>query len=124
MAVATDNANFLLGCAETLVARESRRRAYASRRAAELQTRAQVAASRLVDEKIASAVWLFGSLVWGEAHAGSDVDLLAEGLALENWSRAVAIVEQNVSAPVDLLRVEEALPGLVERVHSQGRRLA
>jgi predicted nucleotidyltransferase len=62
----------------------------------------------------------FGSTAWGRAHAGSDLDLLIEGLTIEDWSRACAAVERIAGTVVDLVRIEEAPVGLVTRVREHG----
>jgi predicted nucleotidyltransferase len=107
-------------CAASFRARVLAERKSAANRAAELRTRAQEAAGKLVAECGATRVWLFGSLAWGQAHAGSDVDLLVEGLPSEAWSTACALAEASAGAPVDVVRVEEAPPELVARVREQG----
>lgn len=107
-------------CARAFRARIAAERTAAADRAAELHGRAKAAARKLAEEHGASRVWLFGSLAWGRAHAASDVDLLVEGLPAEAWSAACALVEAEVRAAVDLVRVEEAPPELAARVRSQG----
>jgi predicted nucleotidyltransferase len=107
-------------CAATFRRRLTAERSRAANRAAELSRRAEEAAATLVGKCGATRVWLFGSLAWGEAHAGSDVDLLVEGLPSEAWSVACALAEAVVQAPVDLIRVEEASPELVARVRDRG----
>lgn len=107
-------------CAAAFQQRISAERRAAADRAPVLREKAVAAARKVVEECGASRVWVFGSLVWGEAHAASDVDLLVEGLPAEAWSRACALAEGAMEAPVDLVRVEEAAPGLVARVLDQG----
>src|SRR5436309_7780662 len=107
-------------CARAFVARVRANREAERRRAEELRTRARAAARLLAERHGARRVWLFGSLAWGEAHTESDVDLLVEGLAAEAWSAATDTVEEVVKVAVDLVRVEEARAGLVERVRREG----
>jgi len=107
-------------CAASFRARLTAERAAAAERASDLRGRAGAAARRLADEHGAGRVWLFGSLAWGRPHAASDVDLLVEGLPAEAWSAASALVEAEVGAAVDLVRIEEAPPGLAARVRAQG----
>ncbi len=107
-------------CAAGFSARVTAERKASADRAAELRRRARAAARKLAEHYGLRRVWLFGSLAWGEAHAASDVDLLVEGLAAEAWSTACALVEAEVEAPVDLVRIEEASPGLAARVQAQG----
>ena len=107
-------------CAETFRARIRERRLRCARRADSLRAQAAVVARRLGRELGARRVWLFGSLAWGEPHERSDVDLLVEGLAAADWSRAMGLVEELVPAPVDLVRLEEAAAALAERVLAEG----
>ncbi len=120
MSPQTGSSAFVEACAASFRARLAAERAAAAERASGLLGRARAAARRLATEHGASKVWLFGSLAWGQAHAASDVDLLVEGLPAETWSAASALLEAEVGAAVDLVRVEEAPPGLEERVRSQG----
>jgi uncharacterized protein len=89
-------------------------------RTRELRTRATDAARALLARHGACRVWLFGSLAWGQTDAHSDVDLLIEGLSAEEWDAACATVEEIVRGPVDLVRAEDAAPGLVRRVRAEG----
>lgn len=107
-------------CARTFADRIARQERQGRVRAERLRDRARAAARWLVERHGVRRVWLFGSLAWGEAHPGSDVDLLVEGLRLEGWSEACADVEEKVGTAVDLVRVEEATPGLPERVIREG----
>ena len=107
-------------CARTLIARMQARQDAARARAQALRAEAALAGSALMTEFGAKRVWLFGSLAWGEPHEASDVDLLVEGLA-EGLARAAERrVGQLVSAGVDLVRVEDAPPGLADRVRREG----
>lgn len=120
MSVPTPSGPYVDACAAAFRKRFEVERKAAADRAACLRSQAQAAARKLVQARLADRVWLFGSLAWGEAHAASDVDLLVEGLPAEQWSTACAIVERDVEAAVDLVRMEEAAPELVSRVRSQG----
>jgi predicted nucleotidyltransferase len=107
-------------CARGFRARRDGERARHARRAQALRDRAQAAATRLNVELGVRRVWLFGSLAWGDAHTESDVDLLVDGLDEGAWARAHAIAEQTVGGSVDVVRLEEAPPGLVDRVRMEG----
>ena len=120
MSPQTVSNSFVDACAASFRARLAAERAAAAERASDLRGRARAAARKLAEEHGASRVWLFGSLAWGRPRAASDVDLLVEGLPAEAWSAASALVEEEVGAAVDLVRIEEAPPGLEERVRSQG----
>ncbi len=110
-------------CARTFVARVRRELEQAAQRADDLRQRARDAAPEL-RRFGATGVWLFGSLAWGEPHAGSDVDLLVEGIAPERFAEAVREIEQRlVGASVDMLRSEDAPASLDERVRAEGTRL-
>ncbi|MFW6067879.1 MAG: nucleotidyltransferase family protein [Myxococcota bacterium] len=110
-------------CARGFRARRRLERERADERVADLRRRATDVACRLARELGVRRVWLFGSLAWGGAAADSDVDLLVEGLPAAAWSRAHAIAEEVLGAPVDLVRREEAPSGLVDRVEAEGRLL-
>lgn len=107
-------------CARALIARMEARQDASRARAESLRTEAASAASVLMMEFGARRVWLFGSLAWGEPHEASDVDLLVEGLAVGSARAAERRVGQLVSAGVDLVRVEDAPPGLADRVRREG----
>lgn len=90
---------------------------------------AERAALGLVNRFGVDRVYLFGSLA-GHASAPfgphSDVDLAVEGLAAERYWAALAAVEKEipVDVAIDLVRLEDAVPSLVERVRSTGVVLA
>jgi predicted nucleotidyltransferase len=87
------------------------------------------AAAVLVEEFGCTKVYLFGSLTGkGSSRFGqhSDVDLAVEGLPAARYLAALAALE-NVFQPgtrFDLVRLEDAVPSLVARVHSMGEMLA
>jgi predicted nucleotidyltransferase len=107
-------------CAEGFRQRLRIRAEEYARRGDLLRGRARQAAGLLVTQFGATRVWLFGSLAWGAAHPGSDVDLLVEGLPASAWNEATRVVEEIVATAVDLVRVEEAACGLSERVRREG----
>jgi predicted nucleotidyltransferase len=110
----------LEGCAAGLVGRMRAQQRAAAARAATLRTFAERAAALLVDAYGARRVWLFGSLAAGMPHAESDIDLLVEGLSAQTWALASAALEDAVDAPVDLVRAEDAVEGLLARVREEG----
>lgn len=111
-------------CAATLVSRIQARMDAAAARADRLREQARRGAEVLVGELGAKRVWLFGSLAWGEPHGASDVDLLVEGLPRGDAGTAESRLEAIIDGPFDLVLMEEAPPGLAERVLREGRLLA
>jgi uncharacterized protein len=110
-------------CARTFVDRVRRELDEAARNADELRQRARDAASEL-RRFGASRVWLFGSLAWGEPHAGSDVDRLVDGIPAARFAEALRQIERSLpGAQVDLLRSEDAPASLGERVRREGTRI-
>jgi predicted nucleotidyltransferase len=107
-------------CAASVVARIEARQRAASQRADLLREQAALAVRALVAEFGIRRAWLFGSLAWGDPHGESDVDLLVEGLGSSMAAAAERRVAGIIDGPVDLVRVEEAAPGLVERVRREG----
>ena len=65
-------------------------------------------ANCLVDEFGATRVVLFGSLVHGFAHEGSDIDLAVEGIPPNRYFRALARVAEVACRPVDIVPIEDA----------------
>jgi predicted nucleotidyltransferase len=107
-------------CAGTLVARIESRQAAARTRGEKLRRQAADAVRVLASEFEVRRAWLFGSLAWGDPHEESDVDLLVEGLDTRTAGDAERRVAEVVEARVDLVRAEEAPPGLCERVRREG----
>jgi predicted nucleotidyltransferase len=68
-------------------------------------------------------VILFGSLASGSAHEASDVDLAVAGLPSEAYFTALGELMALFCAPVDLVRIEDACPSLVDRIAAEGRPL-
>lgn len=69
----------------------------------------------------ASRVWVFGSLAWGTAHEGSDLDLAAEGLPAAELLGAQGALLMAAPGRVDLVRIEEAPAALAARIRAEGR---
>ena len=107
-------------CARHLEERMRLRQDAAQARADRLRGQAREAARVLRDDFGATRTWLFGSLAWGDPHQDSDVDLLVEGLPAARATEAERRVAALVDAAFDLVLLEEAAPGLVERVLAEG----
>ena len=87
------------------------------------------AAVVLVQEFGCTKAYLFGSLTGkGSAPFGphSDVDLAVEGLSPERYFRALVALENVFAAGArfDLVRLEDAVPSLAERIRASGEVLA
>jgi len=108
------------GYATGLIGRIRREFEQREREARTIRQRVTEAIQALVARFEVRRVWLFGSLAWGGVHEESDVDLLVEGLTGDLWDAAGAFLEERIGLPVDLVRMEEAPPGLVERVRAIG----
>jgi predicted nucleotidyltransferase len=108
---------------ETLRARSAERRAKGEARAERLRAQLPQAANMLVERYQASRVLLFGSLATGTADEHSDVDLAVEGLPSAVYFHALADLMALFAGPVDLVRMEEALPSLFQRIQEEGQAL-
>jgi uncharacterized protein len=98
----------------------------AHRRAAEsARAAARRCAEILLDRFAAHRVYLFGSLT-GQAAAPfgphSDIDLAVEGLAAESYWAALGALDPELppGTHLDLVRLEDASPSLVTRIHQSG----
>jgi len=95
-------------------------------RARRLRELAHACARRLVQDFGARKVYLFGSLLREDVvHARSDIDLAVEGLEGDSYFEALSAVWKLLPAGVelDLVLLEEAWPGLAERVRTEGELL-
>ena len=104
---------------ERLALQESQRQLWAQ----QLQEVARACAHRLVRDFGARKVYLFGSLLdQGSVHARSDIDLAVEGLEGELYFEALSEVWKLLPPGVelDLVLLEQAWPGLAERVKTGG----
>lgn len=90
-------------------------------RAAIVEQRLSDIVRRLVDTFGVTKVVLFGSLLTGELHDGSDLDLAVKGLAPAEYWRAIDVATETAGIPVDLVRLEEARDSLTERIQREGR---
>ena len=84
---------------------------------------ARACARRLVQDFGAREVYLFGSLLDKElAHDRSDIDLAVEELKGKLYFKALSAVWELLPAGVelDLVPLEQARPGLAERVKAEG----
>jgi predicted nucleotidyltransferase len=109
--------------AQTLRARSERRLANADARAGRLRALLPQARNLLVERYQASRVVLFGSLAAGGHSEGSDVDLAVEGMPSESYFHALADLMALFRGPVDLVRIEEAVPSLRACIEEEGRSL-
>lgn len=101
-------------------AREGAERAH---RAA-LRARLPHAISALVERFGATRVVLFGSLARDTAVGASDVDLLVEGIALDQLGDAhVAVLDAMPGVWVDLVPVESARAEILARAELEGETL-
>ncbi|MHB0878374.1 MAG: nucleotidyltransferase family protein [Anaerolineae bacterium] len=104
-----------------------RRQAEVEQRTALAREAAGRCAAYLAERWGVSRVYLFGSLAgWGKPHAHSDVDLAAEGLPPGGeYFRILADLWEYLPEGVelDLVPLEEAHPGLRERILSEGELL-
>ena len=66
----------------------------------------EVAANFLKNEGCHS-VYLFGSLVTGNIHQNSDIDIGIKGLPPERFFRVYAQLDNNISSQVDLVDFDE-----------------
>jgi len=110
--------------------RAAQERAGRRRRAREARRQEALALARRLAEMLrqefgADRVLLFGSVVHARLfHERSDVDLAAWGIAEDRYLRAVArCLEEDPRFSVDLIRVEEAPPGLLHRIEEEGMEL-
>lgn len=67
--------------------------------------------------------WLIGSLAWGGFGAGSDVDVVAEGLTPEQEVALWSALQGALAHAVDLLRFEDLDAAFQARVRDEGRPL-
>jgi uncharacterized protein len=112
--------SIIQACARGFRARRDKERARHALQTNALRERAGAAAARLAGSFGAKRVWLFGSIAWSQAHDTSDVDLLVDGIEAQALPAAHAMAEAIIGAPVDLVRIEEAPPGLAVRVQQEG----
>ena len=104
---------------QRLARQEEERRA----RTLRMQEVARACARLLVQDFGVRRVYLFGSLVDPDlAHDRSDIDLAVEGLEKAAYWRALSDVWRLLPAGVelDLVPLEDAWPGLAERVRAEG----
>ena len=69
----------------------------------------------------AETVWLFGSLVKGSVHEGSDVDLMVKGLPSVEHTNAWLQLQELFAARVDLVPEEAVGSAFRDAVHRGGR---
>jgi predicted nucleotidyltransferase len=106
--------------AQTLRERSAEQQARADRRAQRLRAHLPRAARLLTERYQAKRVVLFGSLAVGTYSERSDVDLAVEGLPSSTYFSALADLMGIFGGPVDLVRLEEAVPSLRDRIRAEG----
>jgi predicted nucleotidyltransferase len=106
--------------AETLLRREREARIERERRARILRAEVSLFARQARATGRIRSAWLIGSLAWGEHGAGSDVDVVVEGLAPEDLGLLWGELTERLGCKVDLLRIEDLVPSFADRVRSEG----
>jgi uncharacterized protein len=109
--------------ARALRERSAERQARADLRARRLRELLPRAAGLLVDRYQARRVLLFGSLALGGHSERSDVDLAVEGMPASLYFSALADLMALFGGPVDLVRIEEAVPSLRVAIEQEGKTL-
>ena len=78
----------------------------------------------LVENFDLEAVYLFGSLTWGDTWTiDTDIDLAVQGLAPERYFSAIGFLERESNFKVDLVQLENAPDYLRQRILSEGKLL-
>jgi predicted nucleotidyltransferase len=103
---------------ERIRARQSRESSVAQARLAKLPR-----AVALLRDLGVERVWLFGSLITGAAHEGSDVDLMVSGLPSGERTKAWLALEELFEAAVDLVPEEATSGPFRDAVHDRGREI-
>lgn len=107
--------------AATYRARVEAEQARLARRADALRAAVEVVAAELRARFGVGRVVLFGSLARGDHGAGSDVDLAVSGLSNEDYWSALATASRVLGTDaIDLVRLEEAMPALLETLDYEG----
>jgi predicted nucleotidyltransferase len=70
-----------------------------------------------------AVVLLCGSLATGDRREDSDLDIAMAGLSPQRYFAALADLMGLLGAPADLVRLEEALENLRERIAAEGKAL-
>lgn len=68
------------------------------------------------EQGLSARIWLFGSFAWGRPGPTSDIDLLVEGD--DAW--VAGAIARATRREVHAIHVDEAPPGLAERVVTEG----
>lgn len=109
--------------AQTLRMRSKRRHAQAEARVARLRERLLDAKTLLIRKHHAQRVVLFGSLATGTYGENSDIDLAVEAMPAAAYFHALADLMTLFAVPVDLVRLEEAVPSLRAHIEEEGQPL-
>lgn len=106
--------------AEFWRARQASAQRLNQRLAQQAQSDARQIADMLRTSYKVTRVVLFGSLVNGQFHARSDIDLAVEGLAPGDFFQALAQASKLSDFPIDLKPFEELVPHFAARVLATG----
>lgn len=106
--------------AATLVSRRRRALAEEAARALAIRQRLHEVMTRAGRAGLFRRAFLIGSLAKGRFGAGSDVDLVVEGLDERAAGRLYGELLEAAGVEVDLLRLEELSPAFCERVLTEG----
>lgn len=106
--------------ASTLTERTRSRRIAAEKRISSARTRVVAALRDRLRDGTVKHAWLIGSSVWGDPHDRSDIDVVVEGLSLDQrgvfWDELSQVAEMDI----DLLHLEELEPRFRARVLAEG----
>jgi predicted nucleotidyltransferase len=106
--------------ARVVVERMRRRRQMEERRAQEVRARLPEVTRALVEEFQVRRIVVFGSLLSGRLHEGSDLDLLVEGLQADRYFEAMSRIWEIAGIPPDLVPIEEGREEVVARALRDG----
>ncbi len=108
----------------TLTARHRAQRELAQERRDRAVSLARSRCAELVARGTIAAAWLIGSAAWGGFGARSDLDVVVRGLAPHDLADVLDALVLATGLPVDVLRLEELASPFVERILTDGERLA
>ena len=109
--------------AEQVLRRVERDQAARAGHALRAREVARQMAALLAHEPGVRRVWLFGSLAGGLVHERSDIDLAVEGLSPEREAATTRRLEAMTDLPLDLVRLEDVLEPMRERILTDGELL-
>jgi uncharacterized protein len=106
--------------AAALVARNREQRATQARRADGIRAALSPALREALAGRVGYRAWLMGSLAHGTFGAGSDVDIVVDGVTAEESTALWVALGERLDAPVDLLRLDDLPPSFRARVLAEG----